>query len=179
MSAPRRSSRRRAATQCCRPPARSARPARPRRLSPQAPVQHYVGGNVPGTVRAYRWLRGSGPASTGHALTVPGGAARQFRAMSPTLAWVLGGAVLALAVVAVVLTALIGQLSIGIPAGVVVVLTFAAVGLLIARRQPGIPRSRWPPPRWPQRRCSLRCGGECSRRWTGGSTGPATTQTRP
>jgi len=64
---------------------------------------------------------------------------RQFRAMSPTLAWVLGGAVLALAVAAIVLTALIGQLSIGIPAGVVVVLTFAAVGLLIARRQPGNP----------------------------------------
>jgi MFS family permease len=59
--------------------------------------------------------------------------------MSPTLARVLGGAVLVLAVAAVVLTALIGQLSIGIPAGVVIVLTFAAVGLLIARRQPGNP----------------------------------------
>ena len=59
--------------------------------------------------------------------------------MSRTLAWVLGGAVLVLAVAAVVLTALIGQLSIGIPAGVVIVLTFAAVGLVIARRQPGNP----------------------------------------
>jgi len=59
--------------------------------------------------------------------------------MSPALAWVLGGAVLMLAVAAVVLTARIGQLSIGIPAGVVIVLTFAAVGLVIARRQPGNP----------------------------------------
>ena len=59
--------------------------------------------------------------------------------MSPTLAWVLGGAVLVLAVAAAVLTARIGQLSIGIPAGVVIVLTFAAVGLVIARRQPGNP----------------------------------------
>jgi hypothetical protein len=52
---------------------------------------------------------------------------------------VLGGAVLVLGVAAVVEDALIGQLSIGIPTGVVVVLTFAAVGLLIARRQPGNP----------------------------------------
>jgi hypothetical protein len=59
--------------------------------------------------------------------------------MSPTLAWVLGGAVLVLGVATVVLTALIGQLSIGIPAGLVIVLTFAAVGLVIARRQPGNP----------------------------------------
>ncbi len=59
--------------------------------------------------------------------------------MSPMLAWVLGGAVLVLAVAAVVLDSLIGQLSIGIPAGVVIVLTFAAVGLVIARRQPGNP----------------------------------------
>ena len=59
--------------------------------------------------------------------------------MSPTLAWVLGSAVLVLGVAAVVLDALIGQLPIGIPAGVVVVLTFAAVGLVIARRQPGNP----------------------------------------
>jgi two-component system, NarL family, sensor kinase len=64
---------------------------------------------------------------------------RRFRAASSTLAWVLGGAVLVLGVAAVVLTALIGQLSIGIPAGVVVVLTFGAVGLVIARRQPGNP----------------------------------------
>jgi len=59
--------------------------------------------------------------------------------MSSALAWVLGGAVLVLGVAAVVLGALIGQLSIGIPAGLVIVLTFAAVGLLIARRQPGNP----------------------------------------
>jgi hypothetical protein len=59
--------------------------------------------------------------------------------MSPTLMWALGGAVLAVAVAAIVLTALIGQLSIGISAGVVIVLTFAAVGLVIVRRQPGNP----------------------------------------
>jgi hypothetical protein len=59
--------------------------------------------------------------------------------MSPTLTWVLGGAVLVLGVAAVVLDALIGQLPIGIPAGLVIVLTFAAVGLVIARRQPGNP----------------------------------------
>src|SRR5215468_7702323 len=37
MSAPLRSSRPRAATQCYRPPARPARPTRPCKLSPQAP----------------------------------------------------------------------------------------------------------------------------------------------
>jgi hypothetical protein len=52
---------------------------------------------------------------------------------------VLGGAVMALAAAAVVLTALAGQLSANITAGVVIVLTFAGVGLLIARRQPGNP----------------------------------------
>jgi hypothetical protein len=66
-------------------------------------------------------------------------AVRRFRPMSPTLTWVLGGAVLVLGVAAVVLDALIGQLPIGIPAGLVIVLTFAAVGLVIARRQPGNP----------------------------------------
>jgi hypothetical protein len=66
-------------------------------------------------------------------------AVRRFRTTSPTLAWVLGGAVLVLGVAAVVLDALIGQLPIGIPAGLVIVLTFAAVGLVIARRQPGNP----------------------------------------
>ena len=42
-----------------------------------------------------------------------------------------------------------------------------------------VTRSRWPPPRWPPRRCSTRCAGGCSARWTAGSTGPATTPTRP
>jgi hypothetical protein len=65
--------------------------------------------------------------------------ARRFRASSSALVRVLGGAVLALMVAAAVLDALIGQLSIGVPAGLVVVLTFAGVGLLIARRQPGNP----------------------------------------
>ena len=65
--------------------------------------------------------------------------ARRFRAASPGLAWVLGGAVVVLAAAAVVLRALAGQLSIGITAGVVIVLTFAGVGLVIAWRQPGNP----------------------------------------
>ena len=46
---------------------------------------------------------------------------------------------LVLAAAAVALSALIGQLSIGIAAGMVIVLTFAGVGLVIARRQPGNP----------------------------------------
>jgi hypothetical protein len=63
--------------------------------------------------------------------------ARRGRA---ALAWVLGGAVLALAAAVVVLSALIDQLSVrDIAAGTVIVLTFAGVGLLIARRQPGNP----------------------------------------
>jgi hypothetical protein len=52
---------------------------------------------------------------------------------------VLGGAVVVLAAAAAVLSALAGQLSIGITAGGVIVLTFAGVGLVIARRQPGNP----------------------------------------
>ena len=51
----------------------------------------------------------------------------------------LGAAVVVLAAAAVVLTALAGRLSVGITAGVVIVLTFAGVGLVIARRQPGNP----------------------------------------
>ena len=51
----------------------------------------------------------------------------------------LGGAVVVLAAAAAVLSALAGQLSIGITAGVLIVLTFAGVGLVIARRQPGNP----------------------------------------
>jgi hypothetical protein len=48
--------------------------------------------------------------------------------------------VLVLAAAAVVLSALIGQLSVrGIAAGVVIVLTFTGVGLVVARRQPGNP----------------------------------------
>ena len=65
--------------------------------------------------------------------------ARRFRAASPGLAWALGGAVVVLATAAIVLTALAGRLSIGITAGVVIVLTFAGVGLVIAWRQPGNP----------------------------------------
>jgi hypothetical protein len=40
-------------------------------------------------------------------------------------------------------------------------------------------RWRWPPPRWPRRLCSIPCGGGCSGWWTGGSTEPGTTPTRP
>jgi hypothetical protein len=47
--------------------------------------------------------------------------------------------VVVLAAAAVVVRALAGQLSIGITAGVVIVLTFAGVGLVIAWRQPGNP----------------------------------------
>jgi len=56
------------------------------------------------------------------------------------LAAVLGGLVLALAAASVALSALIHRLSAGsIAVGGVVVLTFAGVGLLIARRRPGNP----------------------------------------
>ena len=76
----------------------------------------------------------------GHAPTGPGVTARRFRAASPALAWILGGAVLVLAAVAVVLSALIHQVSVrSVAVGVVIVLTFAGVGLVVARRQPGNP----------------------------------------
>jgi hypothetical protein len=52
---------------------------------------------------------------------------------------VLGGAVVVLAAATVTLSDLAGQLSIDITGGVIIVLTFAGVGLLIARRQPGNP----------------------------------------
>ena len=55
------------------------------------------------------------------------------------LAWVSGCAVLVLAAATVVLSALAGQLPIEITAGAVIILTFAGVGLVIARRQPGNP----------------------------------------
>ena len=63
----------------------------------------------------------------------------RFPAASPGLARVLGGAVVVLAAAAAVLSALAGQLSINITTGGVIVLTFAGVGLLIARRQPRNP----------------------------------------
>jgi hypothetical protein len=47
--------------------------------------------------------------------------------------------VLVLAAATFMLTALAGRLSIDIIAGVVVVLTFAGVGLVVARRRPGNP----------------------------------------
>jgi hypothetical protein len=55
------------------------------------------------------------------------------------LAWVLAGTVVVLAAAAVLLAALAGQLSIDITAGVVIVLSFAGVGLVVAWRQPGNP----------------------------------------
>ena len=77
-----------------------------------------LSGNVPGTVQP----------APGHAPTAPGVTAGRFRAASPALAWVLGGAVLVLAAAVGVLSALAGQLSIDITAGVVIVLTFAGWG---------------------------------------------------
>ena len=82
---------------------------------------------------------GQAQPAAGHGAAGPEVTARRFRAPSPPLAWVLGGAVLVLAAAAVVLSAFAGQLSIDITAGVVIVLTFAGVGLVIARRQPGHP----------------------------------------
>jgi hypothetical protein len=52
---------------------------------------------------------------------------------------VLAGTVVVLAAAAVLLAALAGQLSIDITAGVVIVFTFAGVGLVVALRQPGNP----------------------------------------
>ena len=57
---------------------------------------------------------------------------------------------------------------------------YASLVLLATQVFPGPdPRSRWPHPRWPQRRSLIRCGGGCSRWWTGGSTAPGTTPGRP
>jgi MFS family permease len=84
-------------------------------------------------------LMGQAQPAPGNAPTAPEVTARRFRAVPPALAWLLGGAVLVLAAAAVVLSAVAGQLSIDITAGVVIVLTFAGVGLVIARRQPGNP----------------------------------------
>ena len=98
-------------------------------------------GNVPGTVRAYVGCVGQAQPAPGYGPAGPEVIARRFRA-SPGLAWVLGGAVVVLAAAAVVLAALAGQLSINITTGGVIVLTFAGVGLLIARRQPGNPIGR-------------------------------------
>ena len=82
---------------------------------------------------------GQAQPAQGHGPAGPEVTARRFGAASPALAWVLGGAVLVLAAAAVALSAFAGQLSIDITAGVVIVLTFAGVGLVIARRQPGNP----------------------------------------
>jgi len=80
---------------------------------------------------------GQAQPAAGHVPSAPEVAARHVRALA--LAWALGGAVLVLAAAAVVLSAFVGQLSINITVGVVIVLTFAGVGLVIARRQPGNP----------------------------------------
>jgi hypothetical protein len=96
-------------------------------------------GNVPGTVRTTVGCVGGAQPAPGYGPAGPEVVARRFRAAAPGLAWVLGAAVVVLAAAAVVLTALAGRLSVGITAGVVIVLTFAGVGLVIARRQPGNP----------------------------------------
>jgi len=82
---------------------------------------------------------GQAQPAPGHGPAGPKAIACRFGAVPPALAWVLGGAVAVLAAAAVVLSALAGQLSINITAGVVIVLAFAGVGLVIARRQPGNP----------------------------------------
>ena len=52
---------------------------------------------------------------------------------------------------------------------------YAGLVLLAARCSACTRRWRWPPPRWPRRRCSTRSGGGCRMPWTGGSTAPGTT----
>jgi hypothetical protein len=56
---------------------------------------------------------------------------------------------------------------------------YSGLVLLATRVLSAHTRWRSPPPRWPPRRCSIRCGGGCSRPWTGGSTGPGMTPARP
>ena len=55
---------------------------------------------------------------------------------------------------------------------------YTGLVLLATRGCPSAPRWRWPPPRWPRRRCSILCGSGFSGSWTGGSIGPDTTPTR-
>ena len=56
---------------------------------------------------------------------------------------------------------------------------YAGLVLLATQCSGSALRWRWPPPRWSLPHCSARCGGGCSMRWTGGSTGPGMTPTRP
>ena len=62
----------------------------------------------------------------------------------------------------------------GVLAGV-----YAGLVLLATEVFACTPRWRWPPPPWPRRPCSARSGAGCSGGWTGGSTGPGMTPTRP
>jgi hypothetical protein len=73
-----RSSPRRAATQCCRSPARSARPARPRRLLPQAPCNTTpapsdVSDLISPAVASPMWRHRAGPWVLGLPRTAAGG----------------------------------------------------------------------------------------------------------
>jgi hypothetical protein len=68
------------------------------------------------------------------------------------------------------LTILLG----GVYAGLVLTLGQLAGGSAPTRRA-----GRWPAPPWRWRRCSNRFGAVSSRRWTGASTGAATTPPRP
>jgi hypothetical protein len=94
--------------------------------------------------------------------SVEAGARRALRSPRPAA---LGAAVLfALVVAAWVPLSLLARQSPLVNGGETpAAIPFGAVGLVIA---------------WPPRRCSPRCVTASSGRWTGGSTGPATTLTR-
>ena len=69
-----------------------------------------------------------------------GAAARRFRIAAPVTATLLGGVVLALAVVTLTLVSLVRQLTVHhIGPGIGIVLIYAGVGVVIARRQPRNP----------------------------------------
>jgi len=65
--------------------------------------------------------------------------APRFRLVSPGTATVLGVLVLVLAVATLTLMGLDHQLTNGVWAGVAIVLAYAGVGIVVARRQPGNP----------------------------------------
>jgi hypothetical protein len=78
--------------------------------------------------------------SSGQAAEMPKVTVRRFRLLSPETATVLGVLVLVLAIVTLTLTGFDHQLTISVTgAGVVIVLMYAGVGLVVARRQPRNP----------------------------------------
>ncbi|HEY8047451.1 MAG TPA: hypothetical protein VIF35_24540 [Streptosporangiaceae bacterium] len=69
-----------------------------------------------------------------------GGAARRFRIAAPVTATILGGVVLVLAAVTLTLVTLVRQLTVHhIGPGIAIVVIYAGVGVVIARRQPRNP----------------------------------------